>query len=140
MPLLIYTLLRVALVVAVYLVLSFLGFRGWVLLVGALLIAALLSFLILPRQADAAAGLIRRRVGDRVSDRLDRSLSVDDDVEDAATSAPWSAARSTTGDRPQPATALGDHAQTPDAPGDRAETPDAPGVDDQPPTAGRPSP
>lgn len=88
MPLLIYTLLRVALVVAVYLVLSLVGFRGWLLLIGALLIAALLSFLLLPRQADAAAGLIRRRVGDRVSDRLDRSISVDDDVEDAATAGP----------------------------------------------------
>lgn len=102
MPLLIYTLLRVALVVVVYVVLSFIGFRGWLLLIGALLIAALLSFLILPRQADAAAGIIQRRVGSRVGDRLDRSISVDDDVEDAAT-APRPAARAATGEDRAPA-------------------------------------
>lgn len=88
MPLLIYTLLRVALFAAVYVVLLLVGFRGWLLLVGALLVAALLSFLLLPRQAGAAAEVVQRQVGARVSSRLERSISVDDAVEDAATTDP----------------------------------------------------
>ncbi|MEE6282558.1 DUF4229 domain-containing protein [Georgenia sunbinii] len=82
MPVLIYTLLRIAMFVAVYLVLGFVGFRGWLLIVVAVVVAALLSFLLLPRHANAAAGVIADRVGDRPS-RIDQSIEVDQDVEDA---------------------------------------------------------
>lgn len=82
MPLLLYTLLRLAMFAAVYLLLAFVGFRGWLLIIGALIIAALLSYLVLPRQANAAAGVLEDKVGDREG-RIDRSIAVDEDIEDA---------------------------------------------------------
>lgn len=82
MPLLIYSLLRVAMFVAAGGLLWLAGLRGWLLVLAAIVVAALVSFLALPRQANAAAGVVAGTV-ERRQGRIDRATGADGDVEDA---------------------------------------------------------
>lgn len=56
-----YTLLRLAVLAGALLLFWLLGVRGLLLPLVALIVAALVSFLLLPRHADAAAGVARHR-------------------------------------------------------------------------------
>ncbi|WP_152187486.1 DUF4229 domain-containing protein [Georgenia satyanarayanai] len=82
MPILRYTLLRLALVAGAFALLWLLGLRGWLVAVVAVVVGAMLSYLLLPRQADAAAAVIaeRRR---RTADSLDEAIAQDAAEEDA---------------------------------------------------------
>ena len=77
-----YTLLRLGLVAAALLVFWLIGLRGWLLGVVSIVVAALLSFLILQPQADAAAGQLAAR-GRRGRQAVDRSIAQDAAEEDA---------------------------------------------------------
>jgi len=69
---------------ASFAVLYLLGLRGWLLAVVAIVVAALLSFLVLPRQADEAADVIaRRHRGEREESAVDRAIAQDEAEEDA---------------------------------------------------------
>ncbi|QDB80307.1 DUF4229 domain-containing protein [Georgenia wutianyii] len=82
MPILRYTLLRLVVLAAVLGVLWLVGMRGWLLLAVAFLVAALVSFLVLPRQANDAAAVIARRRGGRTG-AMDAAIAQDAAEEDA---------------------------------------------------------
>ncbi|MGC0143008.1 DUF4229 domain-containing protein [Pseudactinotalea sp. Z1732] len=82
MPLLTYTLLRVALVVGAGALLYVLGVRSWLLVVLAVLIGAGLSYVLLAGPRQAAADDLERRTGGRPTN-LEKSLARDGDDEDA---------------------------------------------------------
>ncbi len=83
MPILRYTFLRLLVLAAVLGLLWLVGLRGWLLLVVALVVAALVSFLVLPRQANDAAAVIARRGGRRKATSLDQAIAQDAAEEDA---------------------------------------------------------
>ena len=84
MPILRYTFLRLLVLAAVLGLLWIVGLRGWLLLVVALVVAALVSFLVLPRQANEAAAVIARRGGRRrKASSLDQAIAQDAAEEDA---------------------------------------------------------
>ncbi|HLT82842.1 MAG TPA: DUF4229 domain-containing protein [Phototrophicaceae bacterium] len=84
MPILRYTLLRLLVLAASVGLLWLLGMRGWLLLVVALVVAALVSFLVLPRQASDAAAVLAQRSGRRrQASSLDRAIADDAAEEDA---------------------------------------------------------
>lgn len=87
MPFIIYSVLRLALIVAVGFVLYLVGMRGWLLGVVAVLVALLVSYLALRRQREAAALYIATRRSDRqVSGvRLDRDNAAEDDAFEGST-------------------------------------------------------
>ena len=88
MPFIIYSVLRLALIVAVGFVLYLVGMRGWLLGVVAVLVALLVSYLALRRQREAAALYIATRRTDRqtsgvqLNARLDRDNAAEDDAVD----------------------------------------------------------
>ena len=82
MPILRYTLLRLALIAGAFAALWLLGLRGWLVAVLAVVVGALLSYLLLPRQADAAAEVLARR-SRKASDSLDDAIAEDAAAEDA---------------------------------------------------------
>lgn len=75
-----YTLLRLAVLAGALLLFWLLGVRGLLLPLLALIVAALVSFLLLPRHADAAAGVLAEHDARRRATRD----TVDEDAEDAA--------------------------------------------------------
>lgn len=103
MPFIIYSVLRLALIVAVGFVLYLVGMRGWLLGVVAVLVALLVSYLALRRQREAAALYIATRRSDRqasgvrLGERLDRDNAAEDDAVDGSTpvTAPGRPARGT---------------------------------------------
>lgn len=90
MPFLIYSALRIALIVLVGVVLYLVGMRGWLLGVVAVLVALLVSYLALSRPREAAALYIanrrtrRQTSGVRLNARLDRDNADEDDAITAA--------------------------------------------------------
>jgi len=94
-PFIIYSALRIALIVVVGVVLYLVGMRGWLLGVVAILVALLVSYLALSRQREAAALYIatrrtqRQTSGVQLTERLDRDNADEDEAIDA--SAGWSA-------------------------------------------------
>lgn len=82
MPLLRYTLLRLALLAGVGVLLWLLGLRGLLLALVAVVVAALLSFLLLPKHADEAAGVLARR-HQRARKEVDEAIARDEAEEDA---------------------------------------------------------
>jgi hypothetical protein len=90
-PFIIYSVLRLALIVAVGLLLYLVGMRGWLLGVVAVLVALLVSYLALRRQREAAALYLATRRSDRqasgvrLSERLDRDNAAEDDAVDGST-------------------------------------------------------
>ena len=72
-----YTLLRVLLFFAVAVVLALFGVHGIMLLVVALAISALLSFVVLSRLRDRMSASLTRRV-DRFHERLDEGTRAED--------------------------------------------------------------
>ncbi len=89
MPFLIYSLLRLVLLIGAGAGLYLLGMRGWLLPMLAIIIAAMLSFLLLRSYADATAQYFaqRREKKRRTVDRVDHLISTDADAEDAAVDA-----------------------------------------------------
>ncbi|WP_324649500.1 DUF4229 domain-containing protein [Georgenia sp. H159] len=84
MPILRYTLLRLAVLAGAFALLWLLGFRGWLLAVVAVVVAALVSFLALPRHANEAAAVIaRRREGRGAPRTVDKDIADDEAEEDA---------------------------------------------------------
>ena len=79
MPLLTYTLLRLALFGAALGLLYLVGLRGWLLPTVAVVVALALSYLTLTRPRDAAARWIAARAGRRAAERAD-SPKVDADA------------------------------------------------------------
>lgn len=75
-----YTLLRLAVLAGTLLLFWLLGVRGLLLPLLALVVAALLAYLVLPRHADAAAGVLAEADARRRATRE----TVDEDAEDAA--------------------------------------------------------
>lgn len=112
MPFIIYSVLRLALIVAVGFVLYLVGMRGWLLGVVAVLVALLVSYLALSRQREAAALYIatrrtdRQASGVRLNARLDRDNAAEDDAVDGGTppvvSEHETAERSTSEREPEP--------------------------------------
>ncbi len=82
MPIVRYTLLRLAVLAAAFGLLWLVGVRGWLLAVLSVLVAALVSFLLLPKQAGEAAAVLARR-GERQRERIDRVIDEDAAEEDA---------------------------------------------------------
>lgn len=82
MPILRYTLLRLAVLAAVLGLLWLVGMRGLLLLAVAVVVSALVSFLLLPRQANEAAAVIARRSGERAG-AVDAAIAQDAAEEDA---------------------------------------------------------
>lgn len=80
MPLLVYSLLRLLLIAVVLGALWLIGLRHWLALAGfAVVIGAALSYLMLPRQRDAAASYLAARAAAR------KSAGEDEEFEDAVT-------------------------------------------------------
>jgi hypothetical protein len=79
-PFIIYSALRIALIVVVGVVLYLVGMRGWLLGVVAILVALLVSYLALSRQREAAALYIATRR----TQRLDRDNADEDEAIDAS--------------------------------------------------------
>ncbi|MDD9207773.1 DUF4229 domain-containing protein [Georgenia sp. 10Sc9-8] len=103
MRILLYSLLRVALVLGAVGVLYALGMRSWLLWLAALVVAALLSYVLFARQRDAAAaqlaaGVERRRERPRGRTVPDEDAAYEDAAVDEAR------AGDVTGDRPDAAT------------------------------------
>lgn len=100
MPLLVYAVLRAALLVLVLLALWAVGFRWWLLVVLAVLIAWGLSYVVLSRQRDAAAAWLARRAEARRTSGVRFSSAVESDAaaEDAAVDAADAGAPPTDGD------------------------------------------
>lgn len=88
MPFIIYSALRIALIVVVGVALYLVGMRGWLLGVVAILVALLVSYLALSRQREAAALYIatrrtqRQTSGVRLNQRLDRDNADEDEAVD----------------------------------------------------------
>ena len=68
-PVAVYTLLRVALFVGSLGVVSLLGVRGFVAVVGALVLSAVLSAVLLKRQRDAIAEVAAARRAERAAEK-----------------------------------------------------------------------
>lgn len=91
MPFIIYSVLRLALIVAVGFVLYLVGMRGWLLGVVAIVVALLVSYLALRRQREAAALYLATRRSDRqasgvqLNERLDRDNAAEDEAVDGRT-------------------------------------------------------
>lgn len=91
MPFIIYSALRIALIVVVGIVLYLVGMRGGLLGFAAVLVALLVSYLTLGRQRDAAALYLatrrtrRQTSGVRLNERLDRDNADEDEAIDAGT-------------------------------------------------------
>ncbi|MFC6508315.1 DUF4229 domain-containing protein [Promicromonospora citrea] len=83
MPLVIYTLLRLALFGAAFGVLYLVGMRGWLLPVVAVVIALTVSYLALSRPRDAAARWMAERAERRAAARATGQHDVDALHEDA---------------------------------------------------------
>ncbi|ACZ20681.1 hypothetical protein Sked_07250 [Sanguibacter keddieii DSM 10542] len=100
MPFIIYSVLRLALIVAVGFVLYLVGMRGWLLGVVAIVVALLVSYLALRRQREAAALYLATRRSDRqasgvqLNERLDRDNAAEDEAVDGRT-APVTSERET---------------------------------------------
>ena len=109
MPFLIYSVLRIALIVVVGLALYLVGMRGWLLGVVAILLALLVSYLALSRQREAAALYIatrrtqRQASGVRLNERLDRDNADEDEAIDAGAPQPVRGATGTVDDQPSAA-------------------------------------
>lgn len=94
MPFIIYSALRIALIVVVGVVLYLVGMRGWLLGVVAILVALLVSYLALSRQREAAALYIatrrtqRQTSGVQLTERLDRDNADEDEAIDASAGRP----------------------------------------------------
>lgn len=82
MPLVTYSLTRLALLVAAGVALFAVGMRGWLLLLVATVVAFALSYVLLGRQRDAAARWLAARDEDRRAGR--RTRDADSAAEDAA--------------------------------------------------------
>lgn len=78
-----YTVLRLALLLAVVAALYAIGARGALLLLMALLISAALSFILLRRPRDEVAQRIAQRAEGRIDSRLARKAAEDNAAEDA---------------------------------------------------------
>lgn len=96
MPLVVYTLLRVALLLGAAVGLYLLGMRGLLLAGVAIVLAALLSYLVLPRQRTAAAVYLAERAQRRGRPTFAAAMEDDARVEDAAVDG----SASPPGDRP----------------------------------------
>lgn len=83
MPILRYTLLRLAVLAGSVALLWLLGFRGLLLAAVAVVVAALVSFLALPRHANDAAAVIARRRAGREPSAMDQAIAEDEAEEDA---------------------------------------------------------
>ncbi|WP_245867017.1 DUF4229 domain-containing protein [Serinibacter salmoneus] len=81
MPLLRYTLLRLAVLVLACGLTWLLGLRGWLWIVAAVLIAGAVSYLVLPRQRVAAVTALENRAATR---KRAQRRDEDADAEDAA--------------------------------------------------------
>lgn len=81
-PVLVYTSSRILLFVAATGVLYLLGARGLLLLLLALVVSGLLSFVLLSRQRDAVSGVVVQR-SHRMRDRLDARTRAEDEADDA---------------------------------------------------------
>jgi len=90
-PFIIYSALRIALIVVVGVALYLVGMRGWLLGVVAILVALLVSYLALSRQREAAALYIatrrtrRQASGVQLNERLDRDNADEDEAIDSST-------------------------------------------------------
>ncbi len=99
MPFIIYSALRIALIVVVGVVLYLVGMRGWLLGVVAILVALLVSYLALSRQREAAALYIatrrtqRQTSGVQLNERLDRDNADEDEAIDSSAAQPAHGAR-----------------------------------------------
>jgi antibiotic biosynthesis monooxygenase (ABM) superfamily enzyme len=82
-PLLVYTLLRLALFAVVLVVGYLVGLRSWLLLLVALVVAFAVSYLALPRQRDAAAVWLAERTQRRKAARERRTTDADAEYEDS---------------------------------------------------------
>lgn len=89
MRLLVYTLLRLGLVLAAAGVLYLLGLRSWVLWIAAVIVGALLSFLVLGRQREGAAAVLAqydplREERPAFSPKVEADAAYEDGLVDAA--------------------------------------------------------
>ncbi|MEE6294439.1 DUF4229 domain-containing protein [Georgenia wangjunii] len=84
MPLVVYTLLRAAILLVAAAGLYLLGMRGLLLVAVAILLAALLSYLVLPRQRQAAAVYLAERAQRRGRPRFAAAMEDDARAEDEA--------------------------------------------------------
>lgn len=82
MPVVVYSLLRLAVLAACVGLLALLGLRGWLLAIVAVVVAALASYLVLPRPRRAAAAWLAERGEARRRARAPRR-DLDAEVEDA---------------------------------------------------------
>ena len=87
---LVYTASRLLMLCTTALVLYAVGARGWLLLLLAFVVSALLSYLLLYRQRSEVAQVVERRTA-RVRDRMDERTRAEDEADEA-----WRAAH---GDR-----------------------------------------
>ncbi len=78
MPVLVYSLLRLAVLAGCAVVLALVGFRGWLLALVAVLLAAPVAYLVLAGPRTAAAAYLAERAG-----RRGDGQPLDDDAEDA---------------------------------------------------------
>ncbi len=93
-PVLVYTASRILLFVASAGVLYLIGARGLLLLLLALVVSGLLSFVLLSRQRDALSAVVVDR-SRRVRDRMDARTTAEDAADDA-----WRAAQGDSEPRP----------------------------------------
>ena len=99
MPFIIYSALRIALIVVVGVALYLVGMRGWLLGVVAILVALLVSYLALSRQREAAALYVatrrsqRQTSGVQLNERLDRDNADEDEAIDSSAAQPAHGAR-----------------------------------------------
>ena len=84
MPLVVYSAQRLGLFVAALAALAAMSVGGWLLVVLAAVIAAILSYVLLGRSRDAAALWLHDRVSGRRSGRFGAGLAADAAAEDAA--------------------------------------------------------
>jgi len=103
-PFLIYSALRLLLLGVTAVVLYVIGLRGLLLAVLAIVIAAMLSFLLLRKQANATAVYFdqRRQRRARTIDRVDRFISEDAAAEDEAVESRSAASPDHGGEAPHP--------------------------------------
>ncbi len=93
MRLLVYTVLRLLIVLAAAGLLYWVGMRSWVLWITALVVGALVSFLVLGKQRDAAVQVLAerdpaRRPRPRFSPTVEADAAYEDAIVDAGTSPP----------------------------------------------------
>lgn len=123
MRLFVYTLLRLGLVLAAAGLLYLVGLRSWILWVAAVIVGALVSFLLLGRQRDEAAAVLAqydplREERPTFSPKVEADAAYEDAVVDAAE-------RRGPGDDAGSGSAVGQEA--PGQPGDEAGQPGRPG-------------